>query len=137
MVDVALIVVPIFIFLCFVALNIYFVIYFQHPEDKNVAWWPKILVVSEFFSVFFFFFSFFLFFFAQVSGLTWGETCVMMLTMDVLNTPPFGSGTIPMGILWIVFLCLIAAWIVLLIPYSIFYYEADDPGVTTCHKGIC
>jgi LMBR1 domain-containing protein 1 len=113
MVDVALIVVPIFIFLCFIAVNIYFVIYFQHPEDKNVAWWPKILVIS---------------------GLAWGETCVMMLTMDVLNTPPFGGWTIPMQILWIVFLCLIAAWIVLLIPYSIFYYEADDPGVTTCHK---
>ncbi len=113
MVDVALIVVPIFLFLCFVALNIYFVIYFQHPEDKNVAWWPKILVIS---------------------GLTWGETCVMMLTMDVLNTPPFGGWTIPMQILWIVFLCLIAAWIVLLIPYSIFYYEADDPSVSTFHK---
>lgn len=113
MVDVALIVVPIIIFLLFVALNVYFVIYFQHPEDKNVAWWPKILVIS---------------------GMTWAETVVMMLTMDVLNTPPFGSGSIPMTILWIVFLCLIAAWVVLLIPYSIFYYEADDPGVTTFHK---
>ncbi len=69
-----------------------------------------------------------------MSGLTWGETVVMMLTMDVLNTPPFGNGSIPMQILWIVFLCLIAAWIVILIPYSIFYYEAYDPGVSTCSK---
>ena len=37
MVEVALIVVPIIIFLLFVALNIYFVIYFQHPGEYMVA----------------------------------------------------------------------------------------------------
>jgi len=24
---------------------VYFVVYFQHPEDRNVAWFPKIIVV--------------------------------------------------------------------------------------------
>lgn len=26
--------------------SLYFVIYFQHPEDKWSAWFPKIIVVS-------------------------------------------------------------------------------------------
>ena len=28
--------------------SIYFLIYFQHPDDKWVAWFPKVLVVSNF-----------------------------------------------------------------------------------------
>ena len=26
--------------------SVYFLVYFQHPEDKNVAWFPKGVVVS-------------------------------------------------------------------------------------------
>lgn len=28
----------------------YFLVYFQHPADKNVAWLPKVVVVRRYFS---------------------------------------------------------------------------------------
>ena len=28
-----------------VAINVYILVHFQHPEDRNQAWWPKIVVV--------------------------------------------------------------------------------------------
>jgi len=27
--------------------SLYFLVYFQHPEDKWTAWWPKLVVVRE------------------------------------------------------------------------------------------
>ena len=40
----------IFAILIFIA-SVYFLVYFQHPEDKLVAWFPKIIVVSRVSSV--------------------------------------------------------------------------------------
>ena len=45
MVDAWLIVVAVIVALCALVGNVYLVIYFQHPEDKWVAWFPKIVVV--------------------------------------------------------------------------------------------
>lgn len=46
MVDAWLVVVVVILTLAIIAAAIYLVVYFQHPEDKNVAWFPKIVVVS-------------------------------------------------------------------------------------------
>lgn len=46
MVDAWLIVVVVIISLAIIAANVYILVYFSHPEDKNVAWFPKIVVVS-------------------------------------------------------------------------------------------
>jgi LMBR1 domain-containing protein 1 len=41
----------IFAILIFVA-SVYFLVYFQHPDDKLVAWFPKIVVVCRVLSAF-------------------------------------------------------------------------------------
>lgn len=43
-----LIVVAVLMFAVCVVVNFYMLVYFQHPEDKTVAWVPKIVVVGIF-----------------------------------------------------------------------------------------
>lgn len=45
MVNVFLVVVAVILSLAIIAGSIYVLVYFQHPEDKLVAWVPKIVVV--------------------------------------------------------------------------------------------
>jgi LMBR1 domain-containing protein 1 len=40
-----LIVVAVIMLVVCVVVNFYMLVYFQHPEDKTVAWVPKIVVV--------------------------------------------------------------------------------------------
>jgi LMBR1 domain-containing protein 1 len=46
MVDAVLIVTSVLFAILVIIASIYFVVYYQHPEDKNVAWFPKIVTVS-------------------------------------------------------------------------------------------
>ncbi len=45
-IDVVLIIEAIIFFVLIAISAIYFLVYFQHPEDNWVAWAPKIVVVS-------------------------------------------------------------------------------------------
>lgn len=48
MVDVFLILVITVAFLILVVGGVYFLVYYQHPDDKNTAYFPKIVVLGAF-----------------------------------------------------------------------------------------
>uniref|UniRef100_A0A6B2L3E3 LMBR1-like conserved region-containing protein n=1 Tax=Arcella intermedia TaxID=1963864 RepID=A0A6B2L3E3_9EUKA len=83
---------------------IYFMIYFQHPSDVNNATFPKIMIVL---------------------GLSIAVGNVLMLPLDVAQRASH-SGGIPMDYLWLCVFCLVALLTIIILPFSIFYYEADD-----------
>lgn len=45
--------------------------------------------------------------------------------MDVTNTQT--NGGIPMAQIWLAFYIILAIFAVAIIPFTIFYYEAEDP----------
>jgi len=104
MVDAALIITIVIVLFLFSIANIYFIAYFQSPEDKNAAYLPKVLVIL---------------------GLTLAELSVLMLPLDVANRTT--NGGIPMGVLWEIVYMAIAILAIVVIPFGIFYYEAEDP----------
>jgi len=84
--------------------NFYLLVYFSSEEDKNTAIFPKIVVVF---------------------CLTLTAASVLMLPMDVANART--NGGIPMAVLWQVIYITMAVMGVVVIPFAIFYYEAEDP----------
>ena len=46
--DIALIVIAVVLSVLVLVVNIYILIHFQHPDDRNQAWFPKIVVVSAY-----------------------------------------------------------------------------------------
>jgi LMBR1 domain-containing protein 1 len=111
MVDGWLILVTILISLAIIAGSIYILVYFSHLEDKNVAWFPKIVVVF---------------------GLSLAAFSILMLPLDVVNRHGSGGG-FPMEQLWLAVYITIAIMVVIIIPFAIFYYEAEEaePGEKT------
>lgn len=94
--------------------NVYVLVYFQHDDDKNTAYFPKALVVF---------------------GLLFAESCVLLLPLDVANNSSAigcaegwntACGNLNMDLLWLIVFMAIIFVIVVLLPYSIYYYEADD-----------
>ncbi len=93
--------------------NIYILIEYQHPEDKNQAWIPKIVVVF---------------------GLCVAVCQVLMYPLDVANTKACSQGvspssctyTLPMYTLWLAIFIgnLVLVWAI--IPFTLFLYEADS-----------
>lgn len=104
MVNVFLIIIGVIIFLALIAANFYILVYFQHEEDKNTAIFPKIAVIV---------------------GLTLTELNILLLPFDVANTRT--NGGIPMTIIWEVFYIILAVVAVVVLPFAVFYYEAEDP----------
>lgn len=98
-----LIIVTVILSLAIIAGSIYILVYFQHPEDKNVAWGPKIVVVL---------------------GFTLACFSVLMLPLDVGNAN--SNGGFPMDTLWIVIYIVMAVMAVVIIPFAMFYYEGDE-----------
>jgi len=84
--------------------SLYVLVYFQAEEDKNTAWAPKIAVVL---------------------GLTLACCVVLLLPMDVANRST-GSGLDMEGLYQAVYM-IIAIMILGVLPYLIFYYEAENP----------
>ena len=93
--------------------SLYLVVHFQHPEDKNQAWIPKLVVLL---------------------GFTVAMWTVLLFPLDVANQQacdldiPLSScdTTLPMTQLWYaVYIANIVITFVL-VPFSIFYYEADS-----------
>lgn len=92
----------------------YLLVYYQHPDDKNDAYIPKIVVVFGF----------------VIAGIT-----VLLLPLDVANNEGYAGcdgydtafcGGLNMELFWDIIFWLIPIWIFILIPLSTFYYEADD-----------
>ncbi|KAI9916688.1 hypothetical protein PsorP6_017040 [Peronosclerospora sorghi] len=113
-VDLFLLAVIIIITVALLLCNVYVLVYFQHDDDKNTAYFPKALVVF---------------------GLFLAEATVLLLPLDVANNSTAmgctdGSnpvcGNINMDLLWIIVFLSIVMFLVLLLPFAICFYEADD-----------
>eukprot|EP01006_Ploeotia_vitrea_P050656 TRINITY_DN67480_c6_g4_i1.p1 TRINITY_DN67480_c6_g4~~TRINITY_DN67480_c6_g4_i1.p1 ORF type:complete len:513 (-),score=38.40 TRINITY_DN67480_c6_g4_i1:207-1691(-) len=89
----------------------YMMIYFSSPDDKNTAWFPKIIVVLS---------------------LSLAIFTVLLLPLDVANTQsPIILNGLPGGLklsfLWQMLLLVDAGFVVLIVPFGICYYEGYDP----------
>ena len=102
----------------------------QHPDDKNEAYLPKILVLL---------------------GFTLSQACILLLPLDVANKDGYAGcsgydtsvcGGLDMQGFWEGVYIAILVFVVFLIPFAIFYYEADDGmgnagEVREAHKQAC
>jgi len=82
----------------------YILIYFQHEEDKNAAWAPKAVVMAS----------------LWLTMLT-----MLMLPLDTACARQFCL--IPMEWMWIGILLIDVVFLILIIPFTVFYYESNDP----------
>ena len=48
MIDIFLLIVTVVAFFILFVISVYLLVYYQHPDDKNEAWFPKIVVVLGF-----------------------------------------------------------------------------------------
>mmetsp|Transcript_15157 Transcript_15157/g.35125 ORF Transcript_15157/g.35125 Transcript_15157/m.35125 type:complete len:558 (-) Transcript_15157:382-2055(-) len=103
-------------FVLLLVVAVYLLVYYQHPDDKNDAYFPKLVVI--------------------VGIMLAGATC-LLLPLDVANNEGFPGcdgfaentvlcGGLNMDLFWTIFFWLIPVWVFLMIPFSSFYYEADD-----------
>jgi LMBR1 domain-containing protein 1 len=95
------------------AISLYVIVIYQHPEDKNQAWFPKGVVLF---------------------GFALALITVLLFPLDVANTAscdldiPLSSCeyTFPMDILWQVAYILNMVIVFVMVPFALFYYEADS-----------
>jgi LMBR1 domain-containing protein 1 len=84
----------------------YFVVYYQHPQDKWQAWFPKAVVVLA------------------LSLSAWN---LFLLPLDVANQKGLTNTTgLPMGTITLVFFTTTIAMVIVIVPFTIFYYEGED-----------
>jgi LMBR1 domain-containing protein 1 len=114
MVDIFLIVSSLVGFGILVIGGFYLLVHYQHPDDHNVAYMPKFVVLGGF----------------VLAGIT-----VLLLPLDVANREGYAGcagydtqfcGGLPLALLWNVVFFAIPLWMFILIPFATFYYEADD-----------
>ena len=146
MADVFLIVTGVVIFLILLVSGFYLLVHYQHPDDHNDAYFPKVVVVLGF----------------VLAGAT-----VLLLPLDVANREGYAGtfsisillrtaellrlpssdalllltrfislgcagydtdlcGGLPMTLLWDIVFWMVPIWVFILIPFATFYYEADD-----------
>lgn len=89
--------------------NVYVLINFMHPEDRNQAYAPKVVVVL---------------------GLTLAVSSVLMFPLDVANRRACEENitcdlTLPMKELWYGVYITMSLMVAFVIPFFIFFYEAD------------
>eukprot|EP00833_Pecoramyces_ruminatium_P004669 jgi/Orpsp1_1/1178701/evm.model.c7180000066409.1 len=106
-VDIVLIIESVIFLVLIVISALYFLIYFQHPEDKWVAWAPKIVVLI---------------------GLVLAFCNILLLPMDIQNQrgEAVKKGSLPMNLLNFICFVLSAVFAITIIPFMMFYYEAYD-----------
>ena len=106
-----------------VVVSVYLLIIFQHPDDDNQAFFPKILVVV---------------------GLSLSILFTLMLPLDVANRKACGDRlvdyydcdvTMPMTEMWYSIYTIMFVCILIIIPFAIFYYEQDQELSTTERMG--
>jgi len=114
MADVFLIVALTVALLILLVVAVYLLVYYQHPDDHNDAYFPKLVVI--------------------IGIMLAGATC-LLLPLDVANNEGYAGcdgyntrlcGGLNMTLFWDIFFWLIPIWVFLMIPFSTFFYEADD-----------
>ncbi|VEU45309.1 unnamed protein product [Pseudo-nitzschia multistriata] len=114
MADIFLIVATSVAFLLMLVIAIYLLVYYSHPDDRNDAYFPKLVVI--------------------IGIMLTGATC-LLLPLDVANNEGYAGcdgyntslcGGLNMTLFWDIFFWLIPVWVFLMIPFSTFFYEADD-----------
>ncbi len=111
--SVVLLVVAIIVCITVVLFNIYLLINYQHPDDYNQAYLPKIIVIF---------------------GLSVSQISILMLPADVANTKACQNSvylmacnyTLPMKQLWYAVYIIITIFVFVICPFAFFYYEADS-----------
>ena len=96
-----------------IALSVYIIVIYQHPEDKNQAWFPKLVVLL---------------------GLTVSIYTVLLFPLDVANQQSCTldiplvdcTYTFPMETIWQAMYIANMIIVFVLIPFAIFYYESDS-----------
>lgn len=107
MVNIVLIVFSVIFALLIIAAAVYFLVYFQHPNDKWVAWVPKVVVVF---------------------GLSLSAYNIFLLPLDVANQSGqiAAAGQIPMATITLVFYLATVGLVTVGVPFTVFYYEGVD-----------
>lgn len=108
-----LIIVAVVISILAIGVALYVLVAYQHPEDHNQAWIPKIVVVF---------------------GISLAIWTVLLFPLDVANRHacaadvPYSSCTltIPTKALWFACYICIAVMSFIVVPVTMFYYEGDS-----------
>lgn len=108
-----LIIVTVVAALLIAAVTLYLLVAFSHPEDRNQAWWPKIVVC----------FSMFI-----------AISTVLLFPLDVANRRACISDildsdcelTLPMREIWFGIYIVNVVLVYIITPFTLFYYEADS-----------
>ena len=113
MVDVMTIIMILIITVVLLITNIYILIYFSHPDDKDsiIGWVLKVIVLL---------------------GLTLAWCQVLMVPLDVSNNRTFGGG-INMKLFWFIIFIITLVYILIIFPISSSLYETQDDW-TACEK---
>eukprot|EP00904_Undaria_pinnatifida_P004534 jgi/Undpi1/14081/HiC_scaffold_9.g03732.m1 len=116
--------------LILLAINLYVVVIWQHPDDKNEAYFPKAIVLAS---------------------LTLAELSVILLPIDAANNSGnvecneswsgMFCGSLDMAGAWYTVFMLIFIFALFIVPFTIFFYEEDDSlaltGRNDCKKALC
>ncbi|KAJ9548754.1 hypothetical protein OSB04_021297 [Centaurea solstitialis] len=111
--NLALVIVAIVVCVLVFIFNVYLLVNYQHPDDKNQAYFPKFVVVL---------------------GLSVAAISILMLPADVANRQACRHAiyngacnlTLPMKDLWLAIYIIDAILVFFVIPFAMFYYEGDQ-----------
>ncbi|KVI11429.1 LMBR1-like membrane protein [Cynara cardunculus var. scolymus] len=111
--NLALVIVAIVVCVLVFLINVYLLVNYQHPDDKNQAYFPKFVVVF---------------------GLSVAAISILMLPADVANRQACRHAiyngacnlTLPMKDLWLAIYIVDAILVFFVIPFAMFYYEGDQ-----------
>uniref|UniRef100_A0A7R9Y953 Uncharacterized protein n=1 Tax=Pinguiococcus pyrenoidosus TaxID=172671 RepID=A0A7R9Y953_9STRA len=122
--DIFIIIFLVVVTIAFTIGNVYLIVEWQHPADKNQAYAPKVLCVF---------------------GLLLIQITILLLPLDVQNSSGevgcaqgFNSdcGDLNMRLAWFILYCIMAFLVIIVFPFAIFYYEADD-GLEKTRSPLC
>ncbi|KAI9201893.1 uncharacterized protein BJ171DRAFT_516841 [Polychytrium aggregatum] len=106
MADIALILTSVIFALLVLVGAFYFLVYFQHPEDKWTAWFPKVVVIL---------------------GISLSAYNLFLLPFDVGNqSGEFTTTGIPMGPIASGFYITSVAIVLVAVPFTVYFYEGVD-----------
>ncbi|GKY97090.1 hypothetical protein MPSEU_000667500 [Mayamaea pseudoterrestris] len=112
--DIFLIVVMAVALIILLIASVYLLVYYSHPDDKNDAYLPKLVVILGFI----------------LAGAT-----VLLFPLDVANNEGYAGcqgydtslcGGLNMVLLWSIVFWAIPIFCFIIVPFMTFYYEADD-----------